>query len=414
VQTLKTLEQLDSKIAECDASGSDARLREIFASFCMAPQVVGIDPFSEEYLTAQMDLYRGIAGKAYDVSNERTKFNIDDIARRPFPYNTNSAEVVGNQLLSIGSLLRRISAPAGARVLEFGPGWGNTTLAMAMAGFNVTAVDIEPDFCSLIKKRAQQNHVEIDVVNGDFMWAESVTEPYDAVVFFECFHHCADHMRLLRALRSALKPDGKIYFGAEPITDAFPVPWGLRLDGESLWAVRKQGWLELGFTEQYFKDALLATGWDVVKHASNDHFSANVWEATKISDLGVRVPADDLRISTPAGVRSGKVIVVDNVSGAYAFHGPYCTLTAGEWIATAKFANGTSLSGQGVVDVCAGAGTKVLASDHVDLKKMSGVQAHVCFRLDQPTRNVEMRFFCESEVTLSLESMEFRRAGIRV
>lgn len=247
----------------------------------MAPQMVDVDPFSDEYLNGQMALYRDIAGKAYDVSNERTKFDVDEIARRPFPYNTNSAEVVGTQLLSIGSLLRRLNVPQGGRILEFGPGWGNTTLTMAMAGFSVTAIDIEPDFCDLIRKRAEQNHVSIEVINGDFMHAEKVTEPYDAVVFFECFHHCADHMRLLRALKTALKPDGKIYFGAEPITDAFPMPWGLRLDGESLWAIRKQGWLELGFTETYFTQALAAAGWDVVKHQSGDHFSANVWEATK-------------------------------------------------------------------------------------------------------------------------------------
>lgn len=409
MQTLTTLEQLDAKIAECDASGTDARLREIFSSFCMAPQVVGMDPFSDSYLDAQMDLYRGIAGKAYHVSNERTKFDTDEIARRPFPYNTNSAEVVGNQLLSIGALLRRIKAPVGARILEFGPGWGNTTLAMAMAGFNVTAVDIEPDFCDLIRKRARHNHVDIDVVNGDFMWAESVTEPYDAVVFFECFHHCADHMRLLRALQSAVKPDGKIYFGAEPITDAFPVPWGLRLDGESLWAIRKQGWLELGFTEQYFKDALLATGWDVIKHASGDHFSANVWEASRLPTLGIRLPATDLRIGTPAGTRTGEVIGVDNVSGAYGFHGPYCTLTAGQWIATANFVGGTYLKGKGVIDVCAGSGTKILASEHIDLSRVRDDRAEIHFQLDRPTRNIEMRFFCESKVTLSLESMEFRR-----
>jgi predicted O-methyltransferase YrrM len=31
-----------------------------------------------------------------------------------------------------------------ARVVEFGPGWGNSTLTMAMAGLDVTAVDVEP------------------------------------------------------------------------------------------------------------------------------------------------------------------------------------------------------------------------------------------------------------------------------
>lgn len=410
MQTLTTIEELDAKIAECDASGSDARLREIFASFCMAPRAVGIDPFSDEYRVAQMELYQSIAGKAYHVRNERTKFDIDAVAQRPFPYNTNSAEVVGTQLLSVGSLLRRIKAPAGARILEFGPGWGNTTLAMAMTGFDVTVVDIEPDFCSLIGKRAQHNHVHITVVNGDFMWAEAVTEPYDAVVFFECFHHCADHLRLLRALHSALKPEGKIYFGAEPVTDAFPAPWGLRLDGESLWAIRKQGWLELGFTEEYFKDALLATGWDVVKHASADHFSANVWEATKIPSTDVLVSAADARVGTTAGTRVDEIIVVHHASTGYAFHGPYWTLPAGRWLARANFVEGSAKAGEAILDVCSDAGKNILTSRSISLGKVKDGCIEIEFHLDRPVRNVEVRLLCSSNVTLRLKSLAFLRS----
>src|SRR5258708_7805232 len=121
MEILASLEQLDAKIAECDVAPSDAALRELFATFCMEPQLVGVDPFSDQYLTGQMDLYRRIAGKDYHVSNEETKFDIESVARRPFPYNTNSAEVVGNQLLAIGSMLRRLDVPPGGRVLEFGP-----------------------------------------------------------------------------------------------------------------------------------------------------------------------------------------------------------------------------------------------------------------------------------------------------
>lgn len=82
-------------------------------------------------------------------------------------------------------------------------------------------------------------------------------------------------------MHRAVKPGGRVYFGGEPITDGFPVPWGLRLDGESLWAIRKHGWLELGFTESYFVKALERTGWAVTKHASNEHFAANIWEAVR-------------------------------------------------------------------------------------------------------------------------------------
>ena len=72
----------------------------------------------------------------------------------------------------------------------------------------------------------------------------------------------------------------------------------------------------------------------------------------------------------------------------------------------AKFVDGASLTGRGLIDICVESGTKVLASQPVDL----GYAAEIKFHLDAPTRNVEMRFFCESEVSLSLESIEFRPA----
>ena len=54
-------------------------------------------------------------------------------------------------------------------------------------------------------------------------------------------------------------------FAAEPIADAYPAPWCLRLDGESLWAIRQNGWFELGFQETYFIDTMARFGWAIEK-----------------------------------------------------------------------------------------------------------------------------------------------------
>jgi SAM-dependent methyltransferase len=166
-------------------------------------------------------------------------------------------------------------------VLEFGFGWGNSTIALALSGLRMTAVDIESDFCDLLKLRARRHEVDIAVINDDFMWAERATEPFDAAIFFESFHHCSDHMRLLRALQTTVKPGGRIYFGAEPIVVDFPIPWGLRMDGESLWAIRANKWLELGFNESYFREALARTGWIAIKHVIPGLGWASVFEAVR-------------------------------------------------------------------------------------------------------------------------------------
>lgn len=183
MQVINTVDELDEKIRECDAARSDAELRETFTQFSMAPAEADGDPFSPEYRQSQMALYETVSGKAYRLENEATPIDVDSMVIRPFPYCTNNSQVIGTQLVSIGSLLYRLQVPPGGRILEFGPGWGNTTLALAMGGYCVTAVDISQSFCELIQKRAEHAGVTIDVVHSDFMWAESVTEPYDAVVF---------------------------------------------------------------------------------------------------------------------------------------------------------------------------------------------------------------------------------------
>ena len=407
MDTISNLEQLDRKLQECDAARSDAALREIFSTFQMVPQVVGLNPFGDEYRHLQIELYERIAGKEYRPANEVSNFDIEAALHRPYPYLTESAEIAGNYLLAVGALVRRLKVPKGGRVLEFGPGWGNTTATMARLGYRVTAVDVEPNFCSLIRQSAVRNQLPIEVINSDFMWAEGVTEPFDAVVFFECFHHCADHIRLLKALKKAVKPEGRLYFGGEPITDSFPMPWGVRMDGESLWAIRKNGWLELGFSEKYFEQALLSTGWSLEKHESGDHFSANVWEARHVESIQEIFAATDSRIGTTLGARDNRGISVSGCSNGWAFHGPYVRLPAGKWTAIARLRQGLLAKGTGTIDVCSDAGLNLIASASVDLNRMHGSELRIDFELPTASKDIEMRFFCIADVTFGLDALEF-------
>ena len=92
------------------------------------------------------------------------------------------------------------------------------------------------------------------------MLAFSTAEPFDAAVFFESFHHCADHLAMLGRLHDIVRPGGAVLFGAEPV-QRLDYPWGPRLDGLSVWSSRTYGWLELGFDNAYFHRALARTGW---------------------------------------------------------------------------------------------------------------------------------------------------------
>jgi cyclopropane fatty-acyl-phospholipid synthase-like methyltransferase len=165
---------------------------------------------------------------------------------------------VGDQLISQGFLVRALPIKPPATLLEFGPGWGNSTLHFLGMGYQVTAVEVNPRFCELLRRRFSAYGAALEVVEDDMLRFQS-REQFDLVVFFESFHHCQDHLTLLRNVRQMLKPSGALVFAAEPVAD-FPYPWGVRLDGESLWAMRRYGWLELGFDRKYFFKTLKDEG----------------------------------------------------------------------------------------------------------------------------------------------------------
>jgi SAM-dependent methyltransferase len=137
-------------------------------------------------------------------------------------------------------------------------------------GHRVTVLDIEQKFLDLVKERARRGNLDVETVHGDFSAIAGLDRQFDAVLFFESFHHCSNHQALIAALDRVIAPEGRVIFAGEPITDGFPIPWGLRLDGEALWVLRRRGWLELGFREDYFVNLLAGHGWHVTKHVCSE------------------------------------------------------------------------------------------------------------------------------------------------
>ena len=268
VRVIETLAELDDVLRDLDrrAAISDDELRAGFERFRMrASDGPSDDPDSEAYRARQFALYERIAGRPYTPANEVSTFDPIATADRPFPYQTASASTVGGHLIAIGFLIRQLGLRRGSSVLEFGPGWGNLTLALARMGHRVTAVDVEANFVKLIDERSRRKNLAIETIHGDFSLVDHLDRTFDVVLFFESFHHCANHQALVASLDRVVAPGGQVVFAGEPIYPWFPQPWGLRLDGESLWQIRRQGWLELGFREDYFLDLLARCGWTVTK-----------------------------------------------------------------------------------------------------------------------------------------------------
>ena len=264
LERVSALEELDDWIRRADAAHavSDDELRRVLGMFEFVTDTkMPRDPFSKAYQVAQKELYAKISGhRDYRAEeHEQTPFDLSAAQHLPFPYSTYSTATVGEQLVRQGFLLRQLGLRPRARIVEFGSGFGNLTLELAKMEVSVTAVDVNPKFGELISRRSRQLGLEIQFVTSDMLDYQA-DEPFDAAIFFESFHHCSDHLQMLRNLVHIVKEQGIVAFGSEPIT-ALPYPWGLRLDGMSVWSTRKFGWLENGFTPRYFIKALDRTGW---------------------------------------------------------------------------------------------------------------------------------------------------------
>ena len=272
LQSVAELDEVMTSVERAFAVSEDEGRKALSSFFLAAPKELPSDPASPDYRRAQFELYRAISGRAeYSIGNELSPFDLEHAKQHPFPYQTGSPTVVGEQLIAQGFLLKALPVRPPAHLVEFGAGWGNTTLHFLELGFRVTAVEVDPQFAELLRYRGAKHGERLEVVLSD-MAAYTPPQPVDAVVFFESFHHCADHVSMLRNLRGALKPGGALVLAGEPI-GSFPFPWGVRLDGQSLWSMRKYGWLELGFDERYFFDLLAREGW--------------TWERFQNAELGV-------------------------------------------------------------------------------------------------------------------------------
>ena len=244
--------------------------------------------FSKEYFDGQMALYREISGKSdYETSNEFNEFKID-INTKPYPYSSNSTSLVSDYLISLGFLISKLDAPAGSEIIEFGAGWGNLTLQLLQMGFKVTVVEINPDFARYIKNRCSAFAENLTIANKDMLaFVASSKRSFHTAIFNASFPTRHAHIEHRKKIQNIIETKGTIAFLGEPVLrtrdlTTLPYPWGLRIDGGSLNGIRKHGWLELGFTKNYFKKALKKTGWRARFHSSKLAPNANVIIAKKI------------------------------------------------------------------------------------------------------------------------------------
>jgi len=289
MECLTSLNALVAKLDEAKQKKkiSDDAFRQTLSGWYLSPKVFGEcpqDPLSAEYKSFQLGIYERLTNHTYHVANEKTDFILDHELQWPYPYGTKSAQTVGAHLLGYGWLIQKMNLPPDSHILEIGSGYGALTVHLARMGYQVTCLDVSEPLLNFVKMRTAEVPQQIKTICGD-MATVSIPEQYDAVIFNASLHHSVEHRSVIDRLDSLLLPNGVVAFASEPIwsrkSKVVPYPWGIRLDGLSIWSICEWGWLELGFQENYFVQLINNAGFHLTRYTPRLAGTTDIWLARK-------------------------------------------------------------------------------------------------------------------------------------
>ena len=266
-----TAEQLDDFIDWLDSTGGleQPGFDAIQRAFVYVPDTQvdqSLDPYSDAYFDQMIALYEEVARRGLDQeTGEMTAFDLPHHVQHPNPYASPAVDMMSGHVNAITAAIMRAALPPGAKVADLGCGWGMTSEILSFCGSTVTAVDINPDFVSLVQQRAARlgNGITAQQSNFDDL---NLPAEYDGAFFYECLHHAVKPWETLEKVAGFLKPDGKIFFAGEPINDLFWTHWGLRLDASAIYCIRKHGWFESGWSASFLSDMFHRMGWTLTLH----------------------------------------------------------------------------------------------------------------------------------------------------
>ena len=245
------------------------------------------DPFSAAYREWTWELYRRISGRAaYDTAHEASPFDLRAALERPFPYQSGSLALVGRDLVGPRPPARLpgrrgAGAPPRRRVR---PGVGQPDRATWWRpGSTSPRSSWTRTSAASIGRTLRTGPGRLDVVQGD-MLAFSRGEPFDAAVFFESFHHCADHLAMLRRLHGIVRPERGGALRRRARAAARTTRGGRGSTGSRSGPAGPTAGSSWASTARYFDQALARTGW-----------------AGRRFRLGAAMGEDDVIVARPAG-----------------------------------------------------------------------------------------------------------------
>jgi SAM-dependent methyltransferase len=259
------------KIIDALTQAPETQQYQDLSAIHMRPDDLGefsdLDPFGQAYRNKVVAIYRRLSQRESYHPDEDEKSGmgaIKDIWRDSFPFAFKSTNLVSEFLIAWGAIFSAIDAQAGDSVLEYGPGSGQVLLMLARTSVNAFGVDIDQDGLDLLRRQSEAMGLNVNLERAGF--GEGFGDArFDRILFFEAFHHALNFDQLLLRLHDRLKKGGRVVFAGEPVIigqdDSIPYPWGPRMDALSVFCIRRNGWMELGFRQDFFVRLMMRCGW---------------------------------------------------------------------------------------------------------------------------------------------------------
>jgi len=170
-------------------------------------------------------------------------------------------------------------------VLDVGAGTGNLTGKLLHLGYKVTANDISPEMCAILKRKFSRYIVngKLTVVNAPIEDLVFDVAKFDLIVGYSVLHHLPDYSTALSGLSDLLKNGGVIYIDHE----ASPYYW--QTEANSLARLTKDLYFHSNpiINTLYFQivglkipviDYTLSDYWHKKEHAINHQIIAEVFK----------------------------------------------------------------------------------------------------------------------------------------
>lgn len=110
----------------------------------------------------------------------------------------------------LAARLKRLAGMETQRLLELGAGGGQTAIALAEVGYQVTTIELLPESVQHSQQLTQQHQLPIRNLQGDFYQID-LEETFEVLCYFDSFGigTDADQRRLLARMANWLVPAGK-------------------------------------------------------------------------------------------------------------------------------------------------------------------------------------------------------------